>query len=84
MTKRTRRTLPGTLAPGDAYAPSLFPEEAPAPPAPLALFALEEGAAVLPPLAAPAAPCAVCSAVDHLTAACPYGAPAYLFGGPDQ
>lgn len=79
MSRRTRRTLPGTLAPGDGYAPSLFPTEAPAPAAPLALFATDVGT-TLPPLSTPALPCAVCGDRDHLTAACPQGAPVALFG----
>lgn len=85
MSRRTRRTLPGTLAPGDAYAPSLFGDTGAhaAPPAPLALFATDVGAAVLPPLTRPALPCAVCGDVDHLTAGCPNGAPVALFG-PEQ
>lgn len=78
MTRRTRRTLAGTLAPGDAYAPSLFPEEHPAPAAPLALFDLDAGR-IDTSATAPAAPCAVCAAFDHLTAACPRGAAVDLF-----
>lgn len=78
MTRPTRRTLAGTLAPGDAYAPSLFPEEHPAPAAPLALFATDVG--TLGPPSTPALPCVVCGDRDHLTAACPNGAPVALFG----
>lgn len=78
MTRRTRRTLAGTLAPGDAYAPSLFPDEHPAPAAPLALFDLDAGR--LPVEARTyAPPCAVCAAFDHQTDACPRGAAVDLF-----
>lgn len=78
MTRRTRRTLAGTLAPGDAYAPSMFPEEHPAPAAPLALFDLDAGR--LPVEARTyAPPCAVCAAFDHQTDACPRGAAVDLF-----
>lgn len=74
--KRTRRTLPGTLAPGDAYAPSMFPEDAPAPPAPLALFALDPTPG---PMATTPAPCPVCTGTDHAGTACPRGAALDLF-----
>lgn len=78
--KRTRRTAPGTLAPGDAYAPSMFPDEHPSPPAPLALFddaagRLDIDRAALPPVA----PCAVCTATDHVTGACPHGIAPRIF-----
>ena len=78
--KRTRRTLPGTLAPGDAYAPSLFPNEAPAPPAPLALFALDAHQADRTP--PPAPPCPVCSGFDHPGAPCHRGEAVDLFAQP--
>lgn len=79
---RTRRTLPGTLAPGDAYAPSLFPEEHAAPPAPLALFATDVGrtGATAPTLAA----CPACGQPDHGTAGCPYGTAGELLEDTDH
>jgi hypothetical protein len=75
MARRTRRTQAGTLAPGDAYAPSLFEEYAP-PPAPLALFALDP--------VAPAGPiltprCAVCDDGAHQADRCHRGAALDLF-----
>lgn len=83
--KRTRRTLPGTLAPGDAYAPSLFPEEHPAPAAPLALFDVDTGRLDIDRTGiAPAAPCAVCTSPDHLTAGCPKGIAGELFEADDH
>jgi hypothetical protein len=75
--KRTRRTLPGTLAPGDAYAPSLFEDEHPAPPAPLALFATDTGRADRTPTVTPR--CAVCDDDAHQADACPRGAAVSLF-----
>lgn len=83
MSRRTRRTLPGTLAPGDAYAPSLFGDDpavaGASRPAPLALFSPDVGAALAAAPIAPPAPCAVCGDADHLTAACYRGAAVALF-----
>lgn len=82
MTRPTRRTLAGTLAPGDAYAPSLFPEEHPAPAAPLALFATDVGRIEAAPTTLAA--CPACGQPDHGPAGCPFGTAGALFGDLDH